>query len=375
MGFGQDILQNLQKYRNFDTYSKTLVQYNYPIINGEVGEGGLLFLLSMMSHHRTSWQQCQWVMLFQSSPGSRLRRKLSSLSTDNDEVLELVDGTGFPERNGVIMIDDEVILYRYRKGNFLYELQRGASGTTVLPTFRTNGKYLSQTTPANHYAGSVVVNLSNLFLIAMLETIHKSYTPNIESDRVCPGVNRSTLLQNIKDFFASKGSKLGIKALFKMLFCENDVEVFYPGDRMIIPSKSTWSEQMILRSVPIPELFTDPNENYVLPDKTIGSELVLKSYLNDKDIFARTVVDYASNYPYEGEDQFEMYLNESLYEGDVIANPRTKLTRILKNPVVSVTDEIDTFVVTVETTLGFPDKGVILLTEQSGIQERSSISF
>ena len=44
MGFGQDILQNLQKYRNFDTYSKTLVQYNYPIINGEVGEGGLLFL-------------------------------------------------------------------------------------------------------------------------------------------------------------------------------------------------------------------------------------------------------------------------------------------------------------------------------------------
>ena len=75
--------------------------------------------------------------------------------------------------------------------------------------------------------------------------------------------------------------------------------------------------------------------------------------MNDKDIFARTVVDYASNYPYEGEDQFEMYLNESLYEGDVIANPRTKLTRILKNPVVSVTDEIDTFVVTVETTLGF----------------------
>ena len=374
LGFGQDILQNLQKYRDFDTYKNTLVQYNFLAINGSVGEGGLFFapldseepqnILAVMPQG-----DARAIMV-----GVQIEKKLSSLSIDNDEVLELMDGTGFPERNGVIMIDDEVILYRYRRGNFLYELQRGASGTTVLPTFRTNGTYLSNTTPAEHYAGSVVVNLSNLFLIAMLETIHKSYTPNIESDRVCPEVNRSSLLQNIKDFFASKGSKLGIKALFKMLFCENDVEVFYPGDRMIIPSKSSWSEQMILRSVPIPELFTDPNENYVLPDKTIGSELVLKSYLDDKNIFARTVVDYASNYPYDGEDQFEMYLNESLFEGEIIANPRTILTRILKNPVRSVTDEIDTFTITVKTTLGFPDKGVVFIGNEAIWYTRKSLN-
>ena len=228
LGFGQDILQNLQKYRDFDTYKNTLVQYNFLAINGSVGEGSLFFapldseepqnILAVMPQG-----DARAILV-----GMQIEKKLSALSADNDEVLELMDGTGFPERNGVIMIDDEVILYRYRRGNFLYELQRGASGTTVLPTFRTNGTYLSNTTPATHYAGSVVVNLSNLFLIAMLETIHKSYTPNIESDRVCPEVNRSSLLQNIKDFFASKGSKLGIKALFKMLFCENDVEVFYP---------------------------------------------------------------------------------------------------------------------------------------------------
>ena len=365
LGFGQDILQNLQKYRNFDTYKNTLVQYNFLAVNGGIGEGGLLFAPLDSEEPQNILAAMPQGDALAILVGVQINKKLSSLSADNDEVLELMDGTGFPERNGVIMIDDEVILYRYREGNLLYDLQRGASGTTVLPTFRTNGTYLSKTEPSSHFAGSVVVNLSNLFLIAMLETIHNSYTPNIESDRVCPKINRSSLLQNIKDFFASKGSKLGIKALFKMLFCENDVEVFYPGDRMITPSKSTWSEQMILRTVPIPELFTDPNENYVLPDKTIGSELVLKSYLNDKDIFAKTVVDYASNYPYEGEDQFEMYLNESLFEGDIIANPRTTLTRILKNPVVSVTDEIDTFIVTVETTLGFPEKGVIFIGNEA----------
>ena len=361
IGFGQDILQNLQKYRDFDTYKNTLVQYNILAVNGKVGNNDYVPDDNRQNILTVSPQGDA----LEIANGGQVEEKMISLSADEDEVIELMDGTGFPDRNGVILIDDEVILYRYRKGNFLYDLQRGASGTTVLPTFRTNGTYLSETTPAEHYAGSVVVNLSNLFLLAMLETIHRSYTPNIESDRICPKINRSSLLQNIKDFFASKGSKLGIKALFKMLFCENDVEVFYPGDRMITPSKSTWSEQMILRSVPIPELFTDPSQNYILPDKTIGSEVVLKSYLNDKDIYARTVVDYASNYPYKGEDQYEMYLNEHLFEGDIIANPRTTLTRILKNPVVSTTDEIDTFIVTVETTLGFPDKGVIFINNEA----------
>ena len=37
IGFGQDILQNLQKYRDFDTYKNTLVQYNILAVNGKVG--------------------------------------------------------------------------------------------------------------------------------------------------------------------------------------------------------------------------------------------------------------------------------------------------------------------------------------------------
>ena len=36
-----------------------------------------------------------------------------------------------------------------------------------------------------------------------------------------------TFLENIRDFFQAKGSKLGIKALFKLLFAENDVNVNY----------------------------------------------------------------------------------------------------------------------------------------------------
>ena len=115
--------------------------------------------------------------------------------------------------------------------------------------------------------------------MAILDSIHNTYTHNITRDRVVPEVNRATILKHIKDFFRSKGSKLGIKALFKILFAENDVDVFYPGDRMTTPSKSTWAEGLIVRTVPVPVTFCNPEENYTTPDKTIEVLLLLSLIL------------------------------------------------------------------------------------------------
>ena len=33
LGFSQDLLQNLQRYRDFDTYKNTIVQYNFLAAN------------------------------------------------------------------------------------------------------------------------------------------------------------------------------------------------------------------------------------------------------------------------------------------------------------------------------------------------------
>ena len=103
VGFGQDILQNLQKYRNFDTYKNEIVQFQ--VLSG-------------------------------------------TISADASE-LTLEDGYGFPENNGVLLIDDEIILYRTKEGNTFYELERGAPGTKVLPTFRSTGEYV-ETVAAIH---------------------------------------------------------------------------------------------------------------------------------------------------------------------------------------------------------------------------------
>ena len=107
-GFGQDILQNLEKYRDFDFYRQPIV------------ETGVLDQL---------------------------------LDENETTSLTLVDGFGFPEKNGVIYlpgnkkdkcgedVPGEVILYRYREGNVLYDLERGASATTDLGTFVKDNTY------------------------------------------------------------------------------------------------------------------------------------------------------------------------------------------------------------------------------------------
>ena len=187
--------------------------------------------------------------------------------------------------------------------------------------------------------------------------------------RVSPEIDSMTFLENIRDFFQSKGSKLGIKALFKLLFAEDDVDVNYPGDRMIIPSKSTWSESLIMRTVPIPRNLVNQSANYVLPTKILNSSVTLRSF-NDTKILATSICEYVSSYPYEDNIQYEMYLNKDRNSGEFIANPVTELTRDTKLTITSNTGVTDITTITVESTLGFPNSGVLFIESR-----RHSVHF
>ena len=204
----------------------------------------------------------------------------------------------------------------------------------------------------------IVTNISVLFLVAMLENIHATFAPNIDSQRVVPEINRSSLLQNIRDFFGSKGSKLGIKSLFRMLFAENDVEVNYPGDRMITPSDSSYTESVLMRVVPFPRVLTDTTLQYVNPDKMIGAKM---SFIdtNTGNLKGTLVCDYCSSYPFENEVQYEVYVDPDSITGDIVINPTTALTRRLKG--IGEDSTFDETTITVESTLGFPQSGVVYI--------------
>lgn len=304
IGFGQDLLQNLQKYRDFDTYQNGIVKYGI----------------------------------------------LSQNITPESEELTLEDGYGFPDENGVLFIDDEIILYRTKEGNTFYGLKRGSAGTTILPTFTSSG-YYQETCAAEHYTGARVSNLSVLFLAAMLETIYDSFAADIDPSRIHSEVNQSTLLSNIRDFFQSKGTKLGIKSLFKMLFGDNGTDVSYPGDQIVIPSVSTYAEDLTCRVIPIPITFYEAHEIPENPGVLIGSVIQCKSY-NDDVVYGESVVEYTKSYPYDQTIQYDLLLNNESLTGEIIANPST----FLVENIGSTINQIE-----VDSTNGFPDSGVLFI--------------
>lgn len=317
IGFGQDILQNLQKYRDFNTYQNGIVKY------------GIL---------------------------------AQNIESDSEELI-LENGYGFPEENGVLLIDNEIILYRTKEDNTFYELKRGSAGTTVLPTFTSIGTYL-ETCPAKHISGTQVTNLSVLFLSSMLEIIYETFADDIDASKIHSQINQTTLLSNIRDFFQSKGTKLGIQSLFKMIFADTSVDVKYPGDQIIIPSVSTYVEDLVCRTVPIPATFYDPNEIPEDPGVLIGSIIQCKSY-NDDVVYGEAIVEYTKSYPYQGTIQYDLLLNSDSFTGEIIANPSSYLTTKLFIQ-GSSSDPREVTTVTVHSTNKFPDSGILFI-ENEGI--------
>ena len=112
VGFSQDLLQNLLEYRDFDTYQNGVIKSN--ILKVEVQE-------------------------------------------DGDEIV-LEDGFGFPEKDGIVYVDDEIILFRERNDNVLSGLLRGATGTIELPTLKQEG--VTKDTEASKHDKGAVVKLS-----------------------------------------------------------------------------------------------------------------------------------------------------------------------------------------------------------------------
>lgn len=375
LGFSQDLLQKLHVYRNFDTYAKPIVESTilFQEINEKSESTEIVYEATYLTDEfeavdtgRTSYERNL------AEPPQDRRNFTKDIKVDFIEgQLVLGDANGFPEKNGILLIDEEVILYRYRAGNVCHDLVRGASATTALGDF-LNPSEFRKTVPAKHFAGVKVHNISCLFMAAILHSIHLTYFQSVDSKRVARPIDRSSVLKHIRHFFQSKGTKLGIKALFKILFAENDVDVYYPGDRMIIPSKSSWYETKLLRVTTVPWVLTPMELQHADPDAMIGQELKLKSY-NSNNIYGTIIVDYVSKYSFEDEIHYEIFVEKDNIKGDTVANPKTKLMRDLFMYGTS-DDGIDVETITVESTLGFPESGVLIIGNEAITYEYKSFN-
>lgn len=181
----------------------------------------------------------------------------------NDTTITVDSTVGFPDNNGLIKIDNEIILYTSKTQTEFIGCIRGFSGIT-----KVDRKFLefSESESEKHSIGSNVLNLSALYLQQFAIQTKKKITPGFEDRKFFSGLNASNFAKNAKTFYSSKGSDESFRILFGALYGK-PVDVIKPRDFLIRPSDAQYR---VTKDLVVEVISGDP---YGLINSTIHQDL------------------------------------------------------------------------------------------------------
>ena len=300
-----DIINNIQKYADIDYYEKNLLK-----------------------QHDT----------------------LDVSISDNDDTIVLQDATSFPEKNGYVRIDDEIIFYESRTGTTLSGAVRGVSGNTTLGDLYNSSEYTS-TDAAPHSSGQRVFNVSNLFLYALVKNFEKQYLGSFPEKYLRGEVDKRTLIKNIQNFYKAKGTDSSIKFIFNTIVSKdtsNKPEVYKPRDFTYKASNADWINVYALKCKVV---FGNVNN-------LVGKKIV-QSDTEDTD-YADAIVDnvYADG-TRDGEVIYNIVLAPETVNGFFGVSTKTQLKTNLTGT-ASTGDRINVF-----STVGWDKTGSVLIGDET----------
>lgn len=165
---------------------------------------------------------------------------LTSSITYNDRTINVTSTKGWPDEYGLLKIGDEIVTYESKTDTSFLNCKRGFSGVSSLGAYTFNDNLVFEETLAqNHNNQSEVQNLSILFLEKFLSYTKNHFLPGFEDVSFYEGINDSLIASRIKDFYSSKGTKNSFDLLFKILY-GTGAEVFLPKDNILKPSSSDY---------------------------------------------------------------------------------------------------------------------------------------
>jgi len=156
------------------------------------------------------------------------------------ETIYVASTLGWPDKNGLIKIDNEIIHYKSKTDNSFEGCSRGFSAIDSIKSASDN-EFLSfrVSSADSHTTGTLVHNLSNLFIKEFFTKFKAEFLPGFENRKFTDGVDIQNILTRAKDFYRSKGTDQSYKILFKVLFGQ-DIELIKPQDYMIVPSDNNY---------------------------------------------------------------------------------------------------------------------------------------
>jgi hypothetical protein len=168
------------------------------------------------------------------------------------DILRTSSGTlSFPDKYGLIKINDEIITYTGKTYNSFTGCIRGFSGISSYTALgQPDQLVFSKTESSSHTKGSTISNLSSLFLKEFLLKIKHQLTPGFENRQFVDELNESTFIKQAKDFYNSKGTDESFKILFRSLYGE-DVSIIKPKEYVFTPSDAQFqvTKDLVVESI------------------------------------------------------------------------------------------------------------------------------
>ena len=267
--------------------------------------------------------------------------ELSTNISSSSGIVTVTSTKGFPQTYGLLKIDDEIITYTGITTNTFTGCIRGFSGVT---NYHSNSNQeelvFSESVSAPHSGGSSVENLSSLFLKEFYKKIKYTFTPGLEEVDFVSNLNVGNFIKEARSFYQAKGTDESFRILFNILYGVTP-QVVNLEEFLIKPS----SAEFIRREVVIAERISgDPSKLVGQTIKKFNDENTSAS-ISEIEPFTRNNIQYFKISLFVG------YNDTSAVLGNFTITPNTKS---LKNVPVGSS------VISVDSTIGFPEKGTII---------------
>jgi len=272
------------------------------------------------------------------------------------DISKSTSGTqGFPEKYGLIRIDEEIITYTGKTFDSFVGCIRGFSGISsyISPT-DSEQLVFSKTTSSDHFVGSTITNLSSLFLKEFLLKIKHQLIPGFENRNLIEDLNQSLFIKQSKDFYRSKGTDQSFEILFKSLYGEN-VSIIKPRDYLFRPSDAQFQ---ITRDFVVERIEGNP-------ENLENSTLYQKEYVGFTSAYA-PITKVEKIISKDGKEYYKLSIDanydrdirvDGAIYGEFKIHPQTKV--IGKYAPNSTSIDVDS-------TIGFPESGELSVIYNDG---------
>ena len=266
--------------------------------------------------------------------------------TSFDDTISVNHTVGFPQKYGLLKIDDEIITYTGITTNSFTGCIRGFSG---IDQHSNNESFVFSTTDSSsHSIEGTVTNLNLLFFNKIFKNFKAQFLPGFEDRNFISGLNLKNILSRAKDFYISKGTDTSYKILFSILFGE-DIQVIKPQEYVLRASDNNY---LVTKNILVEQIVRD--ELYTV------SDFVLRTQLKGKTIFenlANGQTASASIYnveyrPVDNKDLYEISLDSTSFILNFETTKKTNISDFVPKGSNSII---------VDSTVGFNKSGSLLI--------------